>query len=101
VEFISVFTLHLDFSHHSILGQRGKILKAENSNYRNWRNAIELQPKQKLANSYGFDFYVLGCNATKDILNGTEYYNQEMVDYLESKFWYWLVDENSNPTGQH
>ena len=47
---------------------------------------LNFNQKQKLANSYGFDFYVLGCNATKEILNGTEYYNQEMVDYLESKF---------------
>jgi hypothetical protein len=42
--------------------------------------------KQKLANSYGFDFYLFGCNVTTDIINGTEYYNKVMVDHLETKY---------------
>lgn len=47
---------------------------------------LNFEEKQKLANSYGFDFYVYGCNVTTDILNGTEYYNKKMVDHLESKY---------------
>ena len=42
--------------------------------------------KQKLANSYGFDFYLTGCNVSTDIINGTKYYNKKMVSHLESKF---------------
>lgn len=47
---------------------------------------MNFEQKQKLANSYGFNFYLLGCNVTTDIINGTEYYNKEMVEHLESKF---------------
>ena len=47
---------------------------------------LNFDQKQKLANSYGFDFYLFGCNVTTDIINGTEYYNKKMVDHLESKF---------------
>ncbi|SMO78036.1 hypothetical protein SAMN06265350_11059 [Solitalea koreensis] len=47
---------------------------------------LNFEQKQKLANSYGFNFYLFGCNVTTDIINGTEYYNEEMVDHLESKF---------------
>ena len=47
---------------------------------------LNFEQKQKLANSYGFDFYLFGCNVTTDIINGTEYYNKTMVDHLESKY---------------
>jgi hypothetical protein len=47
---------------------------------------LNFEQKQKLANSYGFDFYLFGCNVTTDIINGTEYYNKKMVDHLESKY---------------
>ena len=47
---------------------------------------LNFQQKQKLANSYGFDFYLSGCDVTTDIINGTEYYNKAMVDHLESKY---------------
>lgn len=47
---------------------------------------LNFDQKQKLANSYGFNFYLLGCNLRTDIANGTKYYNNEMIDHLESKF---------------
>jgi hypothetical protein len=47
---------------------------------------LNFDQKQKLANSYGFDFFLFGCNVTTDIINGTEYYNRKMVDHLESKY---------------
>jgi hypothetical protein len=47
---------------------------------------LNFEQKQKLANSYGFNFCLIGCNVTTDIINGTEYYNRKMVDHLESKF---------------
>jgi hypothetical protein len=47
---------------------------------------LNFEQKQNLANSYGFDFYLFGCNVTTDIINGTEYYNKKMVDHLESKY---------------
>lgn len=47
---------------------------------------LNFDQKQKLANSYGFNFYLFGRNVTTDIINGTEYYNKEMVDHLESNF---------------
>ncbi len=47
---------------------------------------LNFEQKQKLANSYGFDFYQFGCNVTTDIISGTEYYNKKMVDQLESKY---------------
>lgn len=47
---------------------------------------LNFEQKQKLANSYGFNFYLFGCNVTIATLKGTEYYNKKMVDHLESKF---------------
>ena len=47
---------------------------------------LNFEQKQKLANSYGFDFYLFGCNVTTDVINGTEYYNKEMIDFLERKY---------------
>lgn len=47
---------------------------------------INLDQKQKIANSYGFNFHLLGCNVTMDIINGAKYYNKKMVDHLESKY---------------
>ena len=47
---------------------------------------LNFDQKQKLANSYGFDFYLFGCNVTTDVINGIEYYNKAMVDHLESKY---------------
>jgi len=42
--------------------------------------------RQSLAKAYGFDFYYFGDNISTDIINGTKYYNQTMVDYLEKKY---------------
>ncbi len=42
--------------------------------------------KQKLANSYGFNFQLPGCIVTKGVINGTEYYNTAMVNHLKSKY---------------
>lgn len=47
---------------------------------------LNFEQKQLLANYYGFDFYLFGCNVTTDIIKGTEYYNKKMVDHLESKY---------------
>ena len=47
---------------------------------------LNLEQKQKLANSYGFDFFLFGCNVSIDRINGTEYYNKAMVGHLESKY---------------
>lgn len=47
---------------------------------------LNFEQKQKLANSYGFDFNLFGCNVTTDVINGTEYYNKTMVHHLESKY---------------
>lgn len=47
---------------------------------------LNFERKQKLANSYGFDFYLLGCNVATGIINGTGYYNKTMIDHLESKY---------------
>ena len=47
---------------------------------------MNFDQKQKLANSYGFHFYLFGCNVTTDIINGTDFYNKRIVDHLESKY---------------
>lgn len=47
---------------------------------------LNFEQKKSLANSYGFDFYLFGCNVTTDVISGTEYYNKKMVDHLESKY---------------
>jgi hypothetical protein len=39
----------------------------------------------ELANSFGFDIYYYGCNLTRDIINGTAYYNQTIIEHLEKK----------------
>jgi plasmid maintenance system killer protein len=46
---------------------------------------LNFDKKQKLANSYGFSFHLFGCEVTSDIISGTKYYNNVMVDNLESK----------------
>ena len=47
---------------------------------------LNFEQKQKLANFYGFDFYLFGCIVTTDIINGTEYYNKAMVDHVKNKY---------------
>lgn len=47
---------------------------------------INFEKKQKLAKSYGFNFYFFGCIVSKDILNGANYYNKKMVNHLENKY---------------
>lgn len=47
---------------------------------------LHFEQKQKLANSYGLDFYLFGCNVTTDVINGIEYYNKTLIDHLESKY---------------
>jgi hypothetical protein len=44
------------------------------------------QQRQSLAKANGFGFYYFGDNISTDIINGTKYYNQTMVDYLEKKY---------------
>src|SRR5512145_3269967 len=46
---------------------------------------LNFEQKQKLANYFGFNFYLFGCNVTTDIINGPEYYNKKMVAHLEKK----------------
>ncbi|MDP3244616.1 MAG: hypothetical protein Q8M83_03065 [bacterium] len=47
---------------------------------------LKFDQKQKLANSYGFDFHLLGCEVTSDIIKGAKYYNNAMINHLESKY---------------
>jgi hypothetical protein len=46
---------------------------------------LNFEQKQKLANSYGFNFYELGCNVSMELVNGTRYYNKAIVCHLENK----------------
>jgi len=52
--------------------------------------------KQKLANYFGFNFHLFGCNVSTDIINGTEHYNKIMIDHLEKKFGagWWSMFQN-------
>lgn len=47
---------------------------------------LNFDQKQKLANSYGFNFYLVGCNVTTAVINGSKYYNKTMINHLESKY---------------
>jgi hypothetical protein len=47
---------------------------------------LNFKEKQKLANSYGFKFYLFGCDLKTDIINGTEFYNKKMIEHLKTKF---------------
>jgi len=47
---------------------------------------MNFDQKQKFANSYGFDFHLFGCKVTSDIIKGTKYYNNVMINHLESKY---------------
>jgi hypothetical protein len=47
---------------------------------------LNFDQKQKLAQSYGFRFYLLGCIVPSGIKNGTMLYNKVMIDHLEEKF---------------
>lgn len=42
--------------------------------------------RQSFAKAHGFDFYYFGDNLSIDIINGTNYYNQTMIEYLETKY---------------
>jgi hypothetical protein len=44
------------------------------------------QVRQRLAKQYGFEYNYVGCNATTELLNGTEYYNNVVKEYLTDKF---------------
>lgn len=46
---------------------------------------LNFQQKQELAKSYGFRYYLYGCNVTEAMLNGVKRYNKIMFDYLEHK----------------
>lgn len=61
--------------------QNGKIQIAEIGEM-----PLNFDQKQKLANSYSFYFHHLGCDVTSDIIKGTKYYNNVMIDHLESKY---------------
>lgn len=47
---------------------------------------LSFDQKQKLANSYGFNFHLVGCEVTSDIIKGTKFYNNVMIDHLENKY---------------
>lgn len=47
---------------------------------------LNMEQKQNLARSYGFNFYLFGCNVPKDEIKGIEYYNKKMIDHLEAKY---------------
>jgi len=44
------------------------------------------QVRQRLAKQYGFEYNYVGCNATTELLNGTDYYNNVVEEYLTDKF---------------
>jgi hypothetical protein len=44
------------------------------------------QVRQQLAKQYGFEYNYVGCNATTELLRGTEYYNRVVEEYLTDKF---------------
>lgn len=49
------------------------------------------QIEMKLASKYGFEINFPGCIVTKELKNGTDYYNAEVIKYLNLKngknFW--------------
>lgn len=47
---------------------------------------LNFDKKQKLAEFYGFYFSLFGCSITSGIINGTEYYNNAIIEHLESKY---------------
>lgn len=47
---------------------------------------INDEQRESLAKAYEFDLYYFGDNISTDIINGTKYYNQTMVDFLEKKY---------------
>jgi len=44
------------------------------------------QVEKRLAQNFGFNFKYVGCNATKELLNGTKYYNKQVEHYLTKKY---------------
>lgn len=44
------------------------------------------QVRQRLAKQYGFEYNYVGCNATTELLNGSNYYNEVVEEYLTDKF---------------
>ena len=52
--------------------------------------------RRSLANSYGFNLYFNGCNITTEIVNGTKYYNKEVISHLTAKLGknWWSKFEN-------
>jgi len=47
---------------------------------------LNFEQKQKLAKSYGFKFYLYGCNVSTDIIHGKDIYNKKMVEELENQY---------------
>ncbi len=47
---------------------------------------MNFEQKQKLANSSGFNFYLIGCNVKTDIINRAKYYNKTIIEHLERKY---------------
>lgn len=47
---------------------------------------LNFDQKQRLANSYGFDIYLFGCEVSTGVINGTKYYNNVMISHLENKY---------------
>ncbi len=41
---------------------------------------------QLCAKKYGFEFNFIGCMVTKELINGTNKYNQEVEKYLDAKY---------------
>ncbi len=44
------------------------------------------QNEQLLAAKYGFKYKYIGCNVTNELLNGSNFYNAVVKDYLSDKF---------------
>jgi hypothetical protein len=44
------------------------------------------QLRQRLAKQYGFEFNYVGCYATTELLNGSNYYNEVVINHLTDKF---------------
>ncbi|QHT69647.1 hypothetical protein GXP67_24855 [Rhodocytophaga rosea] len=44
------------------------------------------QVRNQVAQQYEFEYNYVGCVVTTELLNGSEYYNQEVKAYLEKKY---------------
>jgi hypothetical protein len=62
--------------------KKGKIQYLEFS-----QEPLNSKTKQELAKSYGFNLiYFDCCETTVGVLNGSDFYNRKMIEYLENKY---------------